>query len=247
MKPVRTTKPSYYTMIRKAMVSLNPTNRARVSVPAISKYIRSQYPVGNPHTFHRYLRRAIRNAVRDRKLVKVLQSYRLKKSSPASSTKKTSTKLPRKRLTTKPTTTSASLHSGPSVFSPSVIKKQSESKKSRTNLVASNRLSTTKKPRASSTPSHSKLPAIAVGTRHPFVWQYFDKMWKNYDVAASDTVEDTYLKYLANKGDTDVRAVHSGEWEYQVDFLALKQTNIGHSNHTVRSIRRSRTVVNNQN
>jgi len=51
-------------------------------------------------------------------------------------------------------------------------------------------------------------------------------------------VEDVYQNYLSNRGDTDVRAVKSGQWEYQVDFMAMKQTNIQHDNHTVRNIRR---------
>jgi len=67
-----------------------------------------------------------------------------------------------------------------------------------------------------------------------------DKAWKNYDAKASDVVEEVYQKYLANRGDTDVRAVKSGQWEYMVDFLAMKQTNIQHENHTVRNIRRTK-------
>jgi hypothetical protein len=76
-----------------------------------------------------------------------------------------------------------------------------------------------------------------------------DGKWANYEVKASDVVEDGKIKksiyfsyfiilfffffvfilvyqgYKANRGDTDVRAVKSGDWEYQVDFLAMKQTN----------------------
>ena len=36
----------------------------------------------------------------------------------------------------------------------------------------------------------------------------------------------------------DVRAVKSGDFRYQIDFKAMKQTNIEHVNHTVRDIRR---------
>jgi hypothetical protein len=70
------------------------------------------------------------------------------------------------------------------------------------------------------------------------VWQYFDNTWKNYDKDASDTVEEVYQAYLTNRGETDVRAVKSGQWEYMVDFMAMKQTNIQHDNHTVRNIQR---------
>jgi len=76
------------------------------------------------------------------------------------------------------------------------------------------------------------------GLKGDHLWQYQDGHWKNYDVEASNTVEEVYQGYLANRGDTDVRAVHSGQWEYMVDFMAMKQTNIQHENHTVRNIRR---------
>lgn len=51
-------------------------------------------------------------------------------------------------------------------------------------------------------------------------------------------MEEVYQSYLKNRGNTDVRAVKSGEWEYLVDFVAMKQTNIQHENHTIRDIRR---------
>jgi len=51
-----------------------------------------------------------------------------------------------------------------------------------------------------------------------------------------------YQKYLENRGDTDVRAVKSGQWEYMVDFMAMKQTNIQHENHTIRNIRRVKII-----
>jgi len=76
------------------------------------------------------------------------------------------------------------------------------------------------------------------GLKGDHMWQYQDGTWKNYDVEAANTVEEVYQGYLANRGDTDVRAVKSGQWEYMVDFMAMKQTNIQHDNHTVRNIRR---------
>jgi len=68
-------------------------------------------------------------------------------------------------------------------------------------------------------------------------WQYFDKTWRNYDTAASDIVEGVYQEYLLNPN-IDVRAVKSGDWQYQVDFTKMTQTNIQHANHTSRKIRR---------
>ena len=75
--------------------------------------------------------------------------------------------------------------------------------------------------------------------KNPFLWQYnFEGNWKDYDYKASDIVESVYQGYLANRGDTDVRAVKSGQFEYMVDFMAMKQTNLVHPNHTIRNIRR---------
>lgn len=83
---------------------------------------------------------------------------------------------------------------------------------------------------------------------HPAVWQYHDTHksisnpspdgWYNYDLEASDIVEDAWQKYVINRGLNDVRSVHSGEWEYMVDFMNWNQTNIIHTAHTRRNIRR---------
>jgi len=69
-------------------------------------------------------------------------------------------------------------------------------------------------------------------------WQYFDGGWKKYDRAANDLVEAAYQDYVKDPTNFDVRAVKSGHWQYQVDFVNNKQTNIQHEAHTVRNIRR---------
>lgn len=74
-------------------------------------------------------------------------------------------------------------------------------------------------------------------------WEFFDRVWRPYDKAASDTVEAAYQEYLHDPGMLDVRSVRSGSWAYQVDFLNMQQTNIEHTNHTVRQIRRNPPAV----
>lgn len=85
--------------------------------------------------------------------------------------------------------------------------------------------------------------------RHPAIWQFYDinnfnaKLkrsdgWYDYDAEASDLVDDEWQRYIINRGMNDVRSVKSGQWEYLVDFVNWKQTNILHQNHTVRQIRR---------
>jgi histone H2A len=69
-------------------------------------------------------------------------------------------------------------------------------------------------------------------------WQYFDGVWKSYAKEADRVVEEAYQDYLKNPGCYDVRAIKSGQWMYQVDFVNLKQTNIQHESHKVRDIRR---------
>lgn len=69
------------------------------------------------------------------------------------------------------------------------------------------------------------------------IWQYEHNGWHDYDTTASDVVEAAFREWQANPY-TDVRAIKSGQWQYQVDFNAMQQTNIEHANHTRRSIRR---------
>jgi len=69
------------------------------------------------------------------------------------------------------------------------------------------------------------------------VWQYFDNGWHDYYPDASNIVEGVYQEYKANPaGGLDIRAVKSGHFSYQVDFLSLTQTNT--QTHTVRNIQR---------
>ena len=81
------------------------------------------------------------------------------------------------------------------------------------------------------------------------IWQYYDKSnhnaivknldgWYDYDKKASDVVEEEWQKYIKNRAMCDVRAVKSGQFSYQVDFMSWNQTNLDHSAHTKRNIRR---------
>eukprot|EP01117_Protostelium_nocturnum_P019730 TRINITY_DN8622_c1_g1_i1.p1 TRINITY_DN8622_c1_g1~~TRINITY_DN8622_c1_g1_i1.p1 ORF type:complete len:269 (-),score=92.68 TRINITY_DN8622_c1_g1_i1:33-746(-) len=91
-----------------------------------------------------------------------------------------------------------------------------------------------------------KSAKAPVGIKFDHFWQFETRNygWVNYEPSASDIVEEVYRGYLANRGGTDVRAVKSGDWEYQVDFMAMKQTNLQHNSHTTRSIRRVPVLLN---
>lgn len=61
--------------------------------------------------------------------------------------------------------------------------------------------------------------------------------WANYSPAASKEVEKAYASWRVNPH-VDVRAVHSGAWQYMVDFNLNRQQNIQHPEHKTRDIRR---------
>jgi len=93
---------------------------------------------------------------------------------------------------------------------------------------------------SSSAPSAKRAKKTAAASKSEAgpTWQFFDNGWHAYSAEANRLVEEAYQGYLSNPGLCDVRAVKSGQWHYQVDFLNFKQTNVDHNNHTVRNIRR---------
>eukprot|EP00004_Rigifila_ramosa_P012477 TRINITY_DN269_c0_g1_i2.p1 TRINITY_DN269_c0_g1~~TRINITY_DN269_c0_g1_i2.p1 ORF type:complete len:658 (-),score=165.09 TRINITY_DN269_c0_g1_i2:70-2043(-) len=78
------------------------------------------------------------------------------------------------------------------------------------------------------------------------MWQYYlDKAmdgkgvgWHDYEEEAAGVVETAYQDWLKNPY-VDVRTVKSGQWSYSIDFNLMTQTNIEHSAHTTRRIRRA--------
>lgn len=70
-------------------------------------------------------------------------------------------------------------------------------------------------------------------------WQYKNDSgkWADYDKNASAEVERAYASWLVNPH-IDVRSVHSGDWDYMVDFNLMTQQNIRHQAHKIRSIQR---------
>ena len=146
--------------------------------------------------------------------------------SPAKKKKRSTSEEPKKRSTrnsTKSTTAEAS---------PSPSPKKTATPKKRAAKKNATTVPTSPAPRG------ERNGVSVPSSKYDHVWQYEDGNWRNYDLNASDEVEKVYQGYLANRGDTDVRAVKSGQWEYMVDFAAMKQTNLQHPNHTIRNVRR---------
>jgi len=224
-------------MIRKA---IKENDSPLASIQRIAKYIEGNFTVND--SFKRYLRKALKRLEENNVLIRVRASYKLRKTSAARKKRSQSPKRKEKKVVEK--------EDG----GKKKEKKEGRKKKEKEEEKPKRKKTTDKeeKPKKrekkaevkkkrgsdSSSAKGGESTVSVTESKYDHFWQYEDGTWKDYDVEASDTVEEVYLNYLTNRGDNDVRAVHSGQWEYQVDFMAFKQTNIQHPNHTVRNIRR---------
>eukprot|EP00005_Dracoamoeba_jomungandri_P005159 CAMPEP_0174261334 /NCGR_PEP_ID=MMETSP0439-20130205/11369_1 /TAXON_ID=0 /ORGANISM="Stereomyxa ramosa, Strain Chinc5" /LENGTH=290 /DNA_ID=CAMNT_0015345791 /DNA_START=20 /DNA_END=892 /DNA_ORIENTATION=+ len=229
----RKTHPTYGVMILKAISALK--RRGGCSLFAICKHLEEEYPLSD--NYRRYVTSAIRKALEDGLLEQNRRSYKLTDRG------KTQANPRRKKRKSKSKSKSSSQKK-------KVTKKRARSKSPRASKgskakgkgKATPRKRAPPKSRAKAKPRGGSASAGKKKTTTPkgfsFVWQYQDNGWKNYEINASDVVEEAYQDYLKNPAMCDVRAVSSGQWQYQVDFTNMKQTNIQHENHTTRSIRR---------
>jgi len=205
------------------------------SLYQIAKFIEENYKV--PETYRRYLRQALKRLEEKKIIIKVRASYKLSakgkrgRSKSPSRKKRDTEKSPAKKKESPPL---KKKRESPAKESPA-----KESRKEVSKRVSKEPSKKRSKETVSEKSTEGGSKVSIPESKYSHFWQYEEsKSWKNYDVAASDTVEEVYQNYLSNKGDTDVRAVHSGSWEYQVDFMAMRQTNIQHQSHTSRNIRR---------
>jgi len=91
----------------------------------------------------------------------------------------------------------------------------------------------------------NKNESEAEGSRGGVVWQYFleddhdgkPDGWYDYAPTANSCTEQCYQQFLSNPW-LDVRFVESGDFTYRIDFGEMTQTNVTHSRHTIRQIRR---------
>jgi len=76
--------------------------------------------------------------------------------------------------------------------------------------------------------------------KHQHKWQFLNNynMYEDYDINASDQVEDVFLQYKTDPTAWELNRVYSGTFHYFVNFRTMVQQNVDHSNHTVRKIRR---------
>jgi len=257
----RAGKPSYARMIAKALVALN--ERSGSSGTAIAQHVEANYATHLPDNFRIFLRRALKKAVEEGLLRHEGARYRLstkgkyklgiKRKKRTIKKKKSASKIAKKKKTTKKDNATKKRSASPKRTTTTTKKKKksdsSEGKKKKKDTTAKSKKAkasaSSKKSSGKSARGESSSSSKTAGgskttpSGFSFVWQYQEgSTWKPYDHNASDLVEKAYQDYLKNPGMCDVRAVKSGQWQYQVDFLNNKQTNIQHESHTVRSIRR---------
>jgi len=227
----RKTKPPYLTMLKRILNQ--GEGRTPVSLIRIYKSIVENYPVTD--NYRRYVGVALKRGQDEGVVTRVGASYRLThkgrdqlKRKKRKGTKKAEKKKKKKKAEKKKKPTAAKTKKAKkdsTAPKKKAEKKKAEKKKKAPVIKERNSTTTTSTPGVS--PAGFK-----------FKWQYRDGTWKDYQLNGSDVVEQAYQDYMKNPGKCDVRAVKSGQWSYQVDFLNLKQTNIQHESHTVRDIRR---------
>jgi len=226
-------------MITRALVGLGATGRTGVGLVAIRHWIEARYPV--PDNSSRYIRSAVRTGINSGHFAMHTNSVRLtakgvasgvrglKKKKKNTIKKATTTTIKKKVVKSKKATVKEAV--------PIKLSKAASNSFSGMNaaIFSKDKPAQPKAPKAGGVQPKGKAGA----SKQAHIWQYEDGgRYHDYDAAASDVVEQCYQEYLANPNMMDVRAVKSGDWQYQVDFINNKQTNIQHQNHKVRNIRR---------
>jgi len=246
--------PAYKVLIKRCLKE--DQSRKGTSRQAIEKYITTNYGEVNKNA----LRRALEKGLAEKRLVKKgLQRWGLSKSEKKDRKKK------KKSSKKKKSTKSAADKKGKKPEKKKSVKKVT---KKGDKKVAKEKIpkkaKVPKKGDKTKAPVVSKAPKVGRGVPkaapkaapkrgsssgnvastssssgdNVWVWQYFDKGFQNYDAEASDIVEGVYQEYLTSPYTCDVRSVKSGQWQYEIDFRVMTQTNIQHENHTKRRIRR---------
>jgi hypothetical protein len=235
-------KPSFYEMVRRALLHNKLHNLRGVGLNNIYKFVAANWPV-DLDTYRRLTRAAIKRAIDEGK-IEVVEgpsvAYRLVQAERGNGAGK---KQKNGDDASKPKTRKAA-NNGVVATKRGVVGGGKASKKQED---SDSEEEAPRKPTKKSAKKAGKnrMDEDVHFEQQPgqgkWVWQYQDGGWHDYDPAGSDEVEQTYQLYEKEKATgrvIDVRAVRSGSWEYQVDFRQFTQTNIRHEAHTVRSIRR---------
>jgi len=228
--------PSYYSMIKKCIKEHK--ERKGTTRQAIQKYIFSNYGQVNLPA----LKRALVKAVEEKKLKSAhagRYSLTPKERKPKTAKKTRKVKKYKKKekkdkKTTKKTKKTESTKKSKKDKSPKTAKRAA-APKAKASATTSSRVS---KPKTATASTQTAATSSQSTGDLVWAWQYYDGGFHNYDENATDTVEGVYQEYLRSPYTCDVRAVKSGQWQYEIDFRLMTQRNIQHENHTTRRIRR---------
>jgi hypothetical protein len=251
---------SLKTMVKMA-IKENP-DRKGTSLQALYNYIEANYAVKD--NYRRYLKQSLARQVDAGVLIKrspirYSLSAKAKKTSKNSKSPKKSTE---KKVKVSPKKTAATKQGTEKKAKTPAKKTKMSVEKAPKAGARTTRAAAAKTIRAAPTPkaktTRGSTPAKAKTTRSTkekttelsdktesegsgklvWAWQYFNNGFYNYDSDASDVVESVYQEYLSSPYTCDVRAVKSGDWEYEIDFRIMTQRNLRHEAHTSRKIRR---------
>ena len=248
--------PKYRIMILDTLKEINKGPFSRLSRYAISKKILENFPsIIKNHHFKRNMRISLRNLEGKGAILRIKQSFRRAAESKnqlkririkhlAKLPKKVSNKELKKSILKKP------------------MKRQTPKKLLKVKTLKGRNSKVTINPKVQKVIKHIKamnqpLPLSLISLTNSdsklkdnrVIWQYYDNSnqnaivksidgWYDYDRKASDIIEEEWQKYIKNRAMCDVRAVKSGRYTYQVDFINWTQQNLDHNAHTKRIIRR---------
>ncbi len=74
--------------------------------------------------------------------------------------------------------------------------------------------------------------------RKSFVWEFEDDGWHPLAPQTQAIVESAYLAFESGASPASTQMYMAGAWTYEVDFHAMMQTNVDHSGHRQRRVRR---------
>lgn len=228
-KKKRSSGPTYTHFIREAIVLKGKPVKGASAV-AITSYLKEKHPTKSDPV---HIRLALKRGVKDGSLVRTGGSYRLAAGIAATvGVKKVVVRKPKAAAAP---AGAAAAPAGAAAAAAAPKAKKATKKAAATPKPAGAGSRVTGKPKAKVFDNKTDAPESS------FKWQFHDAKfaggWGDYESKASDVVEAAYQEWLKNPY-TDVRAVHSGDWNYSIDFTNNKQVNIQHEAHTQRDIRR---------
>ena len=249
--------PKFRIMILSCLKDLNKGPLSKASRYAISEKILEDFPsIEKNHHFKRNIRLSLRRLEEKGDILRLKQSFRnapIKTNTTKNKKRLKSIAKPQKKTNNSPKKASK-MKKTQKKAAPIKVIKTKRSKVIKTKATVNPKVKNViKNIKAMNQPLPQILNTIVSSQNNlkdnQVIWQYYDKNnhntivkspdgWYDYDLKASNIVEEEWQKYIKNRAMCDVRAVKSGMYNYQVDFINWTQQNLDHHAHTKRKIRR---------